>query len=95
MPDISALRADNDPIRLGIYRHYKHTIKDPRYYLVLGLARSALDESIAVVYVPLYPAGGVRMAFRPLANFIENVILDAEVKPRFEFVGTEIPEYSV
>jgi hypothetical protein len=95
MADLSALRAENDPVRLGVYRHYKHNDRDPRYYLVIGLARHTETEETLVIYVPLYHAGGLRMAARPLSNFMSKAEKDGEWVERFTYVGTEIPEYSV
>lgn len=95
MAEHTAVRAHNDPVRLGVYRHYKHTERAPKYYQILGLARHTETEESLVIYVPLYYAGGLRMAARPLKNFIERVEVDGEMVDRFTFVGTEIPEYSV
>ncbi len=92
---VSAVRAGNDPVRIGIYRHYKHTETEERYYQVIGIARHTETEEIGVIYVPLYPAGGVRMAFRPLTRFVDMVEHNGVPMRRFTFVGTEIPKYSV
>ncbi len=95
MGDISARRPQNDPVRLGVYKHYKHRSDDPKYYQVIGLARQTETEELLVIYVPLYPAGGVRMAARPLDAFTGSTEVDGVTVPRFEYVGTEIPEYSI
>jgi hypothetical protein len=91
----SAVRSQNDPVRIGVYRHYKHTEQSPKYYLVIGLARHTENEETLVVYVPLYHAGGLRMAARPLSNFTSRADVNGELVERFTYVGTEIPEYSV
>ena len=93
--ETAAMHARNDPVRIGVYRHYKHTDKDPKYYQVLGVARHTETEENGVVYVPLYVAGGPRLAFRPLENFISNVEVGGKTMRRFEYVGTEIPQFSV
>lgn len=95
MGDISARRPQNDSVRLGVYKHYKHRDDDPKYYQVIGLARHTETEEKLVVYIPLYPAGGIRMAARPLDGFIDKVMIDGVTTPRFEYVGTEIPHYSL
>ena len=95
MATLSAVRGKNDPIRLGVYRHYKDTHKSPKYYLILGLARHTETEETLVVYVPLYHAGGLRMAARPLENFLSPAVVEGERVERFTYIGTEIPEYSV
>lgn len=95
MGDISARRPQNDPIRLGVYVHYKHRHDDPKYYQIIGLARHTETEEKLVVYVPLYPAGGIRIAARPLDDFLSPVVVDGVTMPRFEYIGTEIPNYSI
>lgn len=95
MGDISARRPQNDPVRLGVYKHYKHRAEDPKYYQVIGVARHSETEELVVVYVPLYPAGGPRMAVRPLDNFTGRVEVDDRTVPRFEYMGIEIPDYSI
>lgn len=95
MVDLASVQPRNDPVRLGVYKHYKHTDEDPKYYLVIGVGRHTETEETLVAYVPLYPAGGLRMAFRPLKNFVSVVTHHGRRMPRFEYVGTEIPEYSV
>ncbi len=95
MGDVSAVRAHNDPVRAGVYRHYKHTERSPKYYLVLGLGRHTETEEKVVVYVPLYPAGGPRIAVRPLENFLSPAVVDGQRVERFTYEGTEIDQYSV
>jgi len=95
MAELSGMRPENDVLRVGVYRHYKHRPIAPRYYLALGLARHSETEETLVIYVPLYPAGGLRMAARPLSSWSSKVEVDGEWVERFEFVGTEIPEFSV
>jgi hypothetical protein len=93
--DTTAVNPRNDPVRIGVYRHYKHTDKDPKYYQVFGIGRHTNTEEKGVIYVPLYPAGGPRFAFRPLEDFISSVEVDGKTVRRFEYIGTEIPQFSV
>lgn len=95
MGDISARRPQNDPVRLGVYKHYKHTGDDPKFYQVMMVARHTRTEEKLVIYVPLYPAGGLRVAARPLDEFVAKVQVDGVTVPRFEYVGLEIPDYSI
>lgn len=71
----------------GVYRHYKG-----KYYLVLGLAHHSETSEKFVVYVPLYPEVGPRMAVRPLEMFFEDVEVDGVVQPRFKYIGSELSE---
>ncbi|HTR01276.1 MAG TPA: DUF1653 domain-containing protein [Candidatus Acidoferrum sp.] len=68
------------PIPLGRYRHYKG--KD---YSVVGFARHSETEEVMVLYVPLYGEGGYWV--RPLAMFIEDVVVDGKQMPRFKLVS--------
>ena len=82
-------------LRCGVYEHYKSTPEDRKYYLVQGIGRHTRTEEVLVSYVPLYPAGGPRMAFRPLEEFMGNVTVDGTSRRRFTYVGIEIPDLSV
>lgn len=95
MPIATTHDQKDEALRLGVYRHYKHTTADPRYYLVIAVGRHTETEESLVAYVPLYPAGGPRMAFRPLDLFLNPAMVDGREVERFTYVGTEIPEYSV
>lgn len=70
----------------GIYRHYTGLI-----VLVLGLARHSETEERFVVYVPLGAKAGPRLTIRPLKMFFEKVEIDGIKKPRFEYIGAEMP----
>jgi len=77
-------------LRCGVYEHYKG-----KKYLVLGVARHTETGELMAVYVPLYElpeGGGIQMAVRPLAMFNEEVMMGAESRPRFRFVGGEPDE---
>jgi len=64
----------------GRYRHYKGNL-----YEVLGVARHSETEEELVVYRALYWAGGLWV--RPRAMFLEEVIVEGRVVPRFSFLG--------
>jgi hypothetical protein len=79
----------------GFYYHYKHDpTKDVRNYAyeILNIAHhteiDGLDESAMVVYRPLYKssvyAAGKHWDVRPLAMFMENVIKEGKIFPRFQ-----------
>lgn len=70
----------------GVYRHYSGFIA-----LVLGVARHSETEEKLVVYIPLGAKAGPRMTVRPLDMFLGDIELDGQTKPRFEFIGTEMP----
>lgn len=65
----------------GRYRHYKG--KD---YEVIGVARHSEDESLLVVYRPLY--GERELWVRPLAMFDELIEIEGNSIPRFTFVSS-------
>lgn len=72
------MRTEN--IRPGRYRHYKGN-----EYQVIGIARHSETEEQMVVYRQLY--GGRSLWVRPLAMFLEEVLVDGRQVPRFEWVG--------
>ena len=82
-------------LRCGVYEHYKSTPESRAYYLVQGVGRHTRTEEVLVSYIPLYPAGGPRMAFRPIDEFMGDVTVDGESRRRFTYVGIEIPDLSV
>jgi hypothetical protein len=63
----------------GIYEHYKGF-----RYKVLAIARHSETLEELVVYQALYGEEGVWV--RPLAMFLENVIIDEKPQPRFRLV---------
>jgi len=58
----------------GRYRHYKGG-----EYEVIGIAKHS-----DVVYRPLYGEGGLWV--RPLAMFVEDVVIDGVTMPRFKSI---------
>ena len=67
-------------ILLGRYRHYKGN-----FYEVIGIARHSETEEEMVVYRKLY--GDHSLWVRPLGMFIEEVLVDGRMVPRFERVA--------
>lgn len=66
----------------GRYRHYKG-----RDYQVLGIARHSETEEELVVYRCLYGDGSLWV--RPLAMFVESVVVDGRDVRRFTPVSEE------
>ncbi len=63
----------------GIYRHYKGN----NYRVVAQATHSETMEQM-VVYQALYGEGGLWV--RPLAMFLEEVMIDGVTQPRFALV---------
>jgi Uncharacterized protein conserved in bacteria len=66
----------------GRYRHYKG-----REYQVVGTARHSETEESLVVYRQLYGDGALWA--RPLAMFTEEIEVNGQKQPRFEFISKE------
>lgn len=66
-------------LKLGIYKHYKGNL-----YEVSAIARHSETEEELVVYKALYGDRGTWL--RPLDMFCEDVVIDKETLPRFEFI---------
>ena len=63
----------------GLYEHYKGF-----RYKIIAVARHSETLDELVVYQALYGEEGVWV--RPLAMFLENVIIDEKPQPRFRLV---------
>lgn len=63
----------------GIYRHYKGLD-----YKVLYIARHSETLESLVVYQALYGEFGIWV--RPLDMFLETLLINNEMRPRFEFI---------
>lgn len=61
----------------GTYRHYKGG-----EYRVVGTARHSETDELLVVYRCLYDSNSLWV--RPLAMFMETVLVDGREQPRFE-----------
>ena len=64
----------------GIYEHYKG-----KQYKVIGIAKHSETMEDVVVYEPLYKSE-FKLWVRPLAMFLETVIVNGKKVPRFEKV---------
>ena len=69
-------------VSTGRYRHYKG-----KEYTVIGVARHSETEEELVVYRKEYDDHGLWV--RPLAMFLENVEVDGQMVPRFQYLGPE------
>lgn len=70
----------SDLVINGLYEHYKGMP-----YKVLHLSRHSETLEELVVYQALYGEKGVWV--RPLAMFLENVMVDGKPTPRFNLVA--------
>ncbi len=75
LPDSTGASA-TVPLRPGLYRHFKG-----RNYEVLGVATHSETAEQLVVYRPCH--GKRDLWVRPLAMFLEAVIVDGRAQPRF------------
>ncbi len=74
-------------IQKGKYQHYKGP-----YYEVIDLVMHSEDESVLVLYKPLYETQAsmsmnIDLWVRPYDMFIETVETEQGVVPRFAYVG--------
>jgi hypothetical protein len=76
------MECDESTVRAGRYRHYKGS-----EYEVIGVARHSETGEQLVVYRCLY--GDYSLWVRPLAMFVEQVMLDGRSVPRFAWQGKE------
>jgi hypothetical protein len=74
-------------MKTGKYQHYKGS-----FYNVLGVAKHSETEEEYVVYQALYGDHGLWL--RPKAMFCENVTIDGQEVPRFNFVDKEITKHT-
>lgn len=70
----------NPSIQHGIYRHYKGN-----EYRLIGVATHSETEEPLVIYQGLYEGGGLWA--RPLAMFLDTVVVDGIEQPRFTLVS--------
>lgn len=68
-----------EKLKLGKYQHYKGGM-----YEVIDTVIHSEDESVLVLYRPLYGEG--KLWVRPYSMFTEEVQTDEGKKPRFAFV---------
>lgn len=74
----------NELVAGGIYRHYKGKL-----YKAHGLVRHSETLEYLVLYETLYENPGGKMWVRPSEMFLEDVLIDGRIVPRFEYVGDE------
>lgn len=67
-------------IKLGKYRYYKGNV-----YEVIGMAKHSETLEELVVYRALY--GERELWARPVGMFEENVEINGNTVPRFEYIG--------
>lgn len=94
MGDHSTRRSQDEPVRPGVYKHYKHHRNDPKYYLVLAVIPEHDTGQLFVDYVCLYPVDGSQRRLRRIEEFTETVTIDGALMPRYEYIGTQIPPHS-
>ncbi len=63
----------------SLYEHYKGL-----RYKIIGVARHSETLEELVVYQALYGEGGIWV--RPLAMFLENIMINGQSQPRFKLV---------
>jgi hypothetical protein len=71
-------------VPLGYYQHYKGNL-----YQLIAIATHSEEQQPYAVYRALY--GNYDLWLRPLLMFTENVSIQGEEVPRFQFIGTQKP----
>jgi hypothetical protein len=66
-------------LKRGVYQHYKGN-----FYEVLEVGRQSETLEEVVVYKALY--GDCNVWVRPLAMFLENMLVNGQETPRFKFI---------
>jgi len=69
-------------LKLGKYKHYKGNL-----YTVIGIAKHSETLEEVVVYECLYDNPDGKLWVRPLKMFVENVEVNGESVPRFQYIG--------
>jgi hypothetical protein len=73
-------------LRSGIYLHYSGLLVN-----VIGVARHEETDEKFVAYIPLGVKEGPRITVRPYDNFFDEVESNGIKKPRFEYIGEDVP----
>lgn len=68
-------------LETGSYQHYKGN-----FYEVIGVGRDTESEEPVVIYRPLYESD-VAYWVRPFAMFVEPVLVNDQLEPRFKKVN--------
>ena len=66
-------------MELGLYKHYKGNL-----YEVIGSARHSETLEELMVYKATYQKEGENLWVRPLAMFLETVVIDGVERKRFD-----------
>lgn len=74
-------------MKLGVYKHYSGLL-----VLVIGVARHSETDEKLVAYIPLGVKPGPRITVRPYGMFFEDVESEGVGRPRFEYIGEDMPE---
>ncbi len=69
-------------MKLGKYRHYK----SGKLYNVIGIAKHSETLEDLVVYEALYANPENKLWVRPKVMFLEEVEINGQNRPRFEFI---------
>ncbi|MES2935095.1 MAG: DUF1653 domain-containing protein [Pseudomonadota bacterium] len=80
-PNLPAMLGQIKQIAPGVYRHYKG-----KNYFVLGLTKNTETAEVCVVYRPLYDTDWAHLMHRNADMFMEQVLLDGQLTPRFQLV---------
>ena len=82
METLQPFSASAKSLKVGIYEHYSG-----KRFQLLAVARHSESLEELVVYQALYGEGNIWV--RPLAMFVENIIMDGREKPRFRCCSVE------
>ncbi len=74
-------------LKSGTYLHYKGLLVQ-----VLGVARHSETNEKLIAYIPLGVKAGPRITVQPYGMFFDKVVVEGMVKPRFQYIGEEMPE---
>lgn len=74
-------------LRPGLYRHYKSTPSNLKFYVVEKAVRDTEDEESYAIYRSLDANLDTMRSARPLRMFTEMVLDDQGRQPRFRYMG--------
>lgn len=76
-----------EDLKAGVYKHYKGGL-----YMLLGQATHSETGEQLIAYVQLSGKQGSKIWVRPYDSFVGEVTVDGVRKPRFGYLGMEIPD---